>query len=176
MSLIVPKFEQPGLCSKVDPDTFFPEVGRNVREAKRICQDCPVRIDCLTWALDHSERYGVWGGKTYEERKHIKMGRVELVEVEVPPLDMSKYTCADGHGYRGYKRGCKCHTCKSGYAMYQREYQLRAGRRDIKRCTVCDNTVSGFGRTLYCGPKCKATAKARRRAAARSEARELVSA
>jgi WhiB family redox-sensing transcriptional regulator len=41
---------------------------RRERAAKAICATCPVRQDCLDWALKVREPYGVWGGKTSEER------------------------------------------------------------------------------------------------------------
>ena len=49
-------------CREHDPEIFFPEKGGSSREAKRICAECPVRIECLNYALRRDERYGVWGG------------------------------------------------------------------------------------------------------------------
>lgn len=44
-----------------------------VRHAKAVCGECPVRIDCLSWALDNDEEHGIWGGMTqYERRKFYK--------------------------------------------------------------------------------------------------------
>lgn len=39
--------------------------------AKEICQSCPVQNDCLDHALTVNERYGIWGGLTENERKHL---------------------------------------------------------------------------------------------------------
>lgn len=43
---------------------------RDLREArsKALCADCPVRVDCLNYALSRPEKYGVWGGLSEEER------------------------------------------------------------------------------------------------------------
>lgn len=60
-----------GLCAQTDPDAFFPEKGGDVRPAKRICVNCPVRPDCLEYALEHGER-GVWGGLSEQERRKLK--------------------------------------------------------------------------------------------------------
>lgn len=60
------------LCAQTDPDIFFPENGHNPWIAKRICAGCPVRVDCLTDALQHGEPYGVRGGFTANERKHLR--------------------------------------------------------------------------------------------------------
>jgi WhiB family transcriptional regulator, redox-sensing transcriptional regulator len=48
-------------CSGMDVDLFYPERGATAPEAKRICRWCPVRIECLNYALRTDERYGVWG-------------------------------------------------------------------------------------------------------------------
>ena len=31
--------------------------------AKNLCFSCPVRKECLQWALEHREIWGIWGGK-----------------------------------------------------------------------------------------------------------------
>jgi hypothetical protein len=36
--------------------------------AKRICGDCQVRAECLEYALERDEEYGVWGGLNRTER------------------------------------------------------------------------------------------------------------
>ncbi|TMK46583.1 MAG: WhiB family transcriptional regulator [Actinobacteria bacterium] len=59
-------------CREHDPEIFFPEKGGSSREAKRICADCPVRIECLNYALRRDERYGVWGGMSERERRRLK--------------------------------------------------------------------------------------------------------
>ncbi|HEY1331348.1 MAG TPA: WhiB family transcriptional regulator [Actinomycetota bacterium] len=59
-------------CREHDPEVFFPEKGGSSREAKRICADCPVRIECLNYALRRDERYGVWGGMSERERRRLK--------------------------------------------------------------------------------------------------------
>lgn len=56
-------------CPEVDTDLFFPEKGGANRDAKRICNTCPVARSCLEWALDQGERFGVWGGLAEGERR-----------------------------------------------------------------------------------------------------------
>jgi WhiB family transcriptional regulator, redox-sensing transcriptional regulator len=60
------------LCSQTDPEAFFPEKGGSTREAKRVCRGCPVRAECLTYALDRDERFGIWGGLSERERRNLK--------------------------------------------------------------------------------------------------------
>lgn len=59
-------------CLNADPDVFFPEKGGSTREAKRVCGECPVRRECLAYALDNDERWGVWGGLAERERRKLK--------------------------------------------------------------------------------------------------------
>ncbi len=58
-------------CAGVDPELHFPEKGGSTREAKRICASCPVKVECLTYALERSERWGVWGGLSERERRRL---------------------------------------------------------------------------------------------------------
>lgn len=63
------------LCSQIDPDLFYPEKGASTREAKRICTVCEVREQCLQYALDHVERFGIWGGLSERERRRLDHAR-----------------------------------------------------------------------------------------------------
>lgn len=59
-------------CLRAEPDIFFPEKGGSTREAKRICSLCEVRQECLDFALEHDERFGIWGGLSERERRKLK--------------------------------------------------------------------------------------------------------
>ena len=50
---------------------------RRIREeaAKRVCEECEVRTECLEYALATKEPYGIWGGLTEIERKSRRHGR-----------------------------------------------------------------------------------------------------
>ena len=56
-------------CADADPVVFFADHGRPATEAKAICAGCPVRAECLDFALAGSERFGIWGGLTEKERR-----------------------------------------------------------------------------------------------------------
>jgi len=60
------------LCSQVDPEVWFPELGGSVKSAKRICNRCPVRPQCLDQALERDEEFGVWGGMSPRDRRSLK--------------------------------------------------------------------------------------------------------
>ena len=60
------------LCAQTDPEAFFPEKGGSTREAKKICTSCEVRAQCLEYALENDERFGIWGGLSERERRKLR--------------------------------------------------------------------------------------------------------
>ena len=62
-------------CMGVDPDLFFPERGASTREAKEVCRGCVVKDDCLEYALDNGEKFGIWGGMSERERRRLRRAR-----------------------------------------------------------------------------------------------------
>lgn len=79
-TIFVDEVEEPGalgwqeraLCAQTDPEAFFPEKGGSTREAKRVCVSCDVRAQCLEYALENDERFGIWGGLSERERRRMK--------------------------------------------------------------------------------------------------------
>ncbi len=65
-------WQEHALCAETDPEAFFPEKGGSTREAKRICVGCEVKAECLAYALEHDERFGIWGGMSERERRRLK--------------------------------------------------------------------------------------------------------
>ena len=65
-------WQENALCAQTDPEAFFPEKGGSTREAKKICNSCEVRSECLEYALGHDERFGIWGGLSERERRRLK--------------------------------------------------------------------------------------------------------
>lgn len=62
----------------VDPDSLF-VLGAAQNKAARICDSCPVKVDCLADALDHHEEFGVWGGMTERERRALLRQHPDVV-------------------------------------------------------------------------------------------------
>lgn len=62
------------LCAQSDPDAFFPEVGVSAEPAKKVCAECTVREQCLAYALERDEKFGIWGGLSAAERRKLKAG------------------------------------------------------------------------------------------------------
>lgn len=105
-------------CRDVDPELFFP-VGttgpaeRQVEQAKAVCALCPVRSECLAYALDTAQDAGIWGGLTEEERRSLRLrGRT-------PPRDrcgtVARYDLA----------GCRCDRCQKAKADAIRRQRRR---------------------------------------------------
>lgn len=76
-------WQKDGKCvghAALRPDDFFIEgkYARNgatysahVMALKAVCAGCPVKKECLSFAIENREKYGIWGGKTSAERKNM---------------------------------------------------------------------------------------------------------
>jgi WhiB family transcriptional regulator, redox-sensing transcriptional regulator len=69
-------WRESALCLEVGPELFFPDKGESPRAARRVCSSCGVRAECLAYALDHDEQYGVWGGMSERQRRRIAEARL----------------------------------------------------------------------------------------------------
>ena len=56
-------------CKNLDVEMFFPKRGLPKKEVVRICGACPVREECLSFAVLNGERQGMWGGLTSGARR-----------------------------------------------------------------------------------------------------------
>lgn len=83
-------------CAGLDPEMWFPlhTGGRggapsprdreHAEPAVRVCRGCPVRRDCLTWAVEGGEQHGIWGGMLpYDRAQHAQ----EEGTGQAPPAD-----------------------------------------------------------------------------------------
>jgi WhiB family redox-sensing transcriptional regulator len=61
-------------CATVDYDVFFPpdDEANEAIEAKAVCAVCPVRDECLEYALATNQTEGVWGGLDASERRRMR--------------------------------------------------------------------------------------------------------
>ena len=68
-------WRQSAACRQVaDPELFFPIGSAGIavtetQQAKAICDSCPVRQPCLTFALATRQEFGIWGGYDETERR-----------------------------------------------------------------------------------------------------------
>jgi WhiB family transcriptional regulator, redox-sensing transcriptional regulator len=70
-------WRQRAACRDQDPELFFPlsEMGPGARQAERaksVCARCPVRAECLGYALDNGLDHGIFGGTTETERRALR--------------------------------------------------------------------------------------------------------
>ncbi|MHB1509137.1 MAG: WhiB family transcriptional regulator [Acidimicrobiales bacterium] len=70
-------WQQAAACKGCDPDIFFPGRGDNItaRLAKETCAVCSVKTQCLDYALEHGEHFGIWGGVSEKARRKIASQR-----------------------------------------------------------------------------------------------------
>lgn len=76
-------------CRSAEPDLFFPapaggqggvsaggqsgvSTDGEAERAKAVCAECPVRRECLQFALATRQAYGIWGGMSEHERRIVQ--------------------------------------------------------------------------------------------------------
>ena len=66
-----------GACVGAPSELFFPNDTEHevIRQAKALCQTCPVLKTCADHAFTHREDYGVWGGMSERDRRRIRRQR-----------------------------------------------------------------------------------------------------
>ena len=62
-------------CRGIDTEIFYPTAPAEEAEALSICATCPVRAQCLDYAIRNRETSGIWGGTTPEERRRRRRER-----------------------------------------------------------------------------------------------------
>jgi WhiB family redox-sensing transcriptional regulator len=81
------KWRGDAACMDLPVDMFFPPVEAEAHDAVAICQGCRVRQACLDYAVDHSERFGIWGGLTPKERRSLMHKRRIRATLVSAPAD-----------------------------------------------------------------------------------------
>lgn len=72
-------WQERALCRGADANLFFAPQQVETKEerlqregqAKDICAECPVRAQCLEFALTTREPHGIWGGLNETERRQL---------------------------------------------------------------------------------------------------------
>ena len=77
----MPSWTEEANCKGADADLFFPERGASTRKAKAICRACTVQDQCLEYAVENSEKFGIWGGLSERERRRIKRQRAAEFDI-----------------------------------------------------------------------------------------------
>ena len=82
-------------CRGAMPTEFFPSDGLGVESAQHICHECPVRVECLEYALLNRIEHGVWGGASERERRRILRRRRDLVSSAGADVTLTDVTPTD---------------------------------------------------------------------------------
>jgi WhiB family transcriptional regulator, redox-sensing transcriptional regulator len=104
-----------------DYDPFFTDTAELRAEAIAICATCPVRDDCLTFAVRTGQQYGIWGGQPERIVRRLiaadRAGRPQARRVPAGHPQASKTHCKHGHPFNA-----------------ENTYYTPDGRR---RCRIC---------------------------------------
>jgi hypothetical protein len=76
-------------CWGIETNYFFPEknqITEENKQAKKICNGCNWKKECLTYAL-HYKVVGVWGGKSNREREAIR----KQLNIIAKPITSERY-------------------------------------------------------------------------------------
>ena len=74
-------------CVGTDTAIFFVRRGEPARQALAICARCPVRPECLEFALVNDERFGIWGGTTETRRRRMRRAPPTSAAERVTAMD-----------------------------------------------------------------------------------------
>lgn len=66
-------------CAHYETGWWYPP-DNTMRSGRRlpaiaVCNQCPVRVQCLQTALDRGEEYGIWGGLTPIQRARLSQSK-----------------------------------------------------------------------------------------------------
>lgn len=134
-------------------DPRMAEQSKVVREAQMICRRCPVRRECLDYAMTNGEAWGVWGATTPRMRARIGewTSRYVGADGKVPdtlrPVPWDGWTWVDersekrvvaGLPKKRASRRADLRMCKSGLHEWTKDNVLtEKGKGD--RCRRCYN-------------------------------------
>lgn len=119
-------------CTPLRAELFWPDKGGDSGPAKAVCAGCPVKRQCLEYALKEGEINGIWGGLDPAERK-----------LRRPAISRPANECVNGHDLElvGTRRDGYCRQCdRDRWERYQlrRKQGLVAARGTRKKLRVVD--------------------------------------
>jgi WhiB family redox-sensing transcriptional regulator len=144
-----------GLCAQTNPEAFFPNPGESNKAAKKTCLSCEVKNECLAYALEHDERFGIWGGLSERERRKLKRTR--------PPTLTAH--CGTRYGYDKHRRRGEqaCPACRAAAANHSREKRALRPLTTGRACGTESGAKAHYRRAEHCCERCKRAATAARK-------------
>jgi len=142
-------------------------------EAKAVCLACPVRSDCLNYALDNHIAHGMWGGITPRARQ--QMTRSRGYTNQMPPTRRTCRECGDEFvAVHNSEWLCSddCRLIRDREAQRRYQANLKA-RRKTATCRWCDGTFTidarQHGQPRYCSDACRENARRQQKARHRTQ-------
>ena len=68
------RWRERAACRGARIEVFFPGRGETAGPARQVCASCPVRQQCLEFAVSNRIVDGIWGGLTGPERRALQSG------------------------------------------------------------------------------------------------------
>lgn len=134
-------FKDRAPCRGMDPEFFFPGLGESGKEAKAVCNGtkptkdhhgtapCPVKKECLEYALLNNEKFGIWGGLSERERRIVKrqIANGTNTTIVLPPRRRPiQHGTPQGYETHRRRRETPCDACKEAHARRNRGWRNRA--------------------------------------------------
>jgi WhiB family redox-sensing transcriptional regulator len=67
-----PAWQRRAACRGKGTDWWFATADEALDAARAVCEPCPVRRDCLAYALSAPELSGIWAGTDERERRRMR--------------------------------------------------------------------------------------------------------
>ena len=62
-------------CRGLKTNMFYPRRYESEKPAKSVCAGCSVRDECVNYALEQHDRFGIWGGLNDKQRSSLRRKR-----------------------------------------------------------------------------------------------------
>ena len=110
-------------CKNVDTNVFFPnDMGQikpeKMTEALHYCYSCPVKEQCLEYAINSNIQVGIWGGMSTRARRQIAVERRKEMRTYVPHGTVTMFS----REYSAFRKGegpAPCNQCQIAHRSYR---------------------------------------------------------
>jgi WhiB family transcriptional regulator, redox-sensing transcriptional regulator len=132
-------------CKGMDPEIFNPAKGdvRTEHQARTVCRACPVKTDCLEWALTTNQTHGIWGDTSEKQRRKLRRDRRTASGLGGRGPVPTPVVHGDHRSYRkccALNDGRACVACREAMVRYRGGKRNRASERagdPAVQCSTC---------------------------------------